>query len=71
MPITLVGAIVNEEPNYITIVHVGIMDFCSVSISLSKTYYTNSGVKEHETFSINIPSIEMVKEAVAVTLKNN
>ncbi|MCP4373805.1 MAG: flavin reductase family protein [Deltaproteobacteria bacterium] len=62
MPVVLVGALVNGEPNYITVTHVGIMDFCAVSVSIGKSYYTNSGVKEHETFSINIPSVDMVKE---------
>ena len=62
MPIVLVGATVNAEPNYITIAHVGIMNFNAISVSMSKVYYTNSGVKEHGTFSVNIPSIDLVKE---------
>lgn len=62
MPITLVGATVNGEPNYSTIAYVGIMDLFSISVSMSKRYYTNAGIKEHEAFSINIPSTSQIKE---------
>ena len=59
---TLVGANVNGRPNYITIAHVGIMDFGSISLGLDKAHYTNGGIKENGTFSVNIPSVGMVKE---------
>ena len=62
MPIVLVGGTVDGEPNYTTITHVGIMDFQTISVSMGKDYYTNLGIKEYETFSINIPSVNMVKE---------
>ncbi len=62
MPTTLVGALVNGKPNYVTIAHVGIMDLTSVSLGMSKNHYTNQGIKENKTFSINIPSTKMVKE---------
>jgi len=62
MPTTLVGANVDGKPNYITIAHVGIMDLGSVSLGMHKMHYTNAGIKENETFSVNIPSVEMIKE---------
>jgi flavin reductase (DIM6/NTAB) family NADH-FMN oxidoreductase RutF len=62
MPTTLVGANVNGKPNYITIAHVGIQELGSISLSMAKSHYTNSGIKENGTFSVNIPSVEMVKE---------
>ncbi len=62
MPLTLVGATVNGEPNYSTIAHVGIMDLYTISVSISKNYYTPQGIKEHKNFSVNIPSTDMVKE---------
>ena len=57
---TLVGANVNGKPNYITIAHVGIMTLHSVSLGMNKIHYTNAGIKENGTFSVNIPSVEMV-----------
>lgn len=61
LPTTLVGALVNGKPNYITIAHVGMMDLESVSLGMSKAHYTNSGIKAYGTFSVNIPSVRMVK----------
>ena len=62
MPTTLVGATVDGRANFVTIAHVGIMDLGSVSLGMAKAHYTNAGIKENGTFSINLPSTEMVKE---------
>ena len=62
MPTTLIGAIVRGKPNYTTIAHVGIMDHESISLSMAKIHHTNDGIKEHETFSVNIPSTDMVEK---------
>jgi flavin reductase (DIM6/NTAB) family NADH-FMN oxidoreductase RutF len=60
-PTTLVGANVAGKPNYITIAHVGILHYITISVSMHKGHYTNGGVKENGTFSVNIPSTKMVK----------
>lgn len=60
MPTTLVGATVEGRPNFITIAHVGIMDLGSVSLGMAKAHYTNTGIKENGTFSINLPSADML-----------
>jgi flavin reductase (DIM6/NTAB) family NADH-FMN oxidoreductase RutF len=62
LPVTLIGSIINGKPNYIAIAHVGIMDLGSVSLGMSKIHYTNQGIKENKTFSVNIPSIELVEK---------
>ncbi len=62
LPTTLVGALVNGKPNYITIAHVGIMDPGSVSLGMGKRHYTNAGIRATGTFSVNLPSVRMVKE---------
>jgi flavin reductase (DIM6/NTAB) family NADH-FMN oxidoreductase RutF len=62
MPTTLVGAMVEGKPTFITIAHVGIMDLGSVSLGMNKMHYTNAGIQESGTFSVNIPTVEMVKE---------
>jgi flavin reductase (DIM6/NTAB) family NADH-FMN oxidoreductase RutF len=62
MPVTLVGANVRGKPNYITIAHAGIMDFSHLCLSMGKTHYTNEGIRENGTFSVNIPSTSLVKE---------
>lgn len=62
MPTTLIGANVDGKPNYIVIAHVGIMDLQSVSLGMAKAHYTNAGIKENGTFSVNIPSVDMVEK---------
>jgi flavin reductase (DIM6/NTAB) family NADH-FMN oxidoreductase RutF len=62
MPTTLIGALVNGKPNYVTIAHVGIMDLTSVSLGMNKNHYTNQGIRENKTFSVNLPSTKLVKE---------
>ena len=63
MPLTLVGTMIDGDPNYSAIAHVGIMGVSTISISISKRYYTTAGIKKSHTFSVNIPSTSQVKEA--------
>jgi len=60
-PATLVGANVGGRPNYLTIAHVGILRYATVSVSVNKRHYTGAGIKENGTFSLNIPSTEMIR----------
>jgi flavin reductase (DIM6/NTAB) family NADH-FMN oxidoreductase RutF len=62
MPTTLVGALVNEKPNYTAIAHVGIMELNTISLGMDKAHYTNKGIIANKTFSVNIPSTKLVKE---------
>jgi flavin reductase (DIM6/NTAB) family NADH-FMN oxidoreductase RutF len=62
LPTVLVGATVEGKPNFATIAHVGIIDLRSVSVSMNRVHYTNAGIKENGTYSINIPSVRMVVE---------
>lgn len=61
-PTVIVGANVNGKPNFITIAHIGIMTLKTVSLGINKIHYTNSGIKENNGFSINIPSESLVVE---------
>jgi len=63
MPIVLVGALVGQKPNYVTVSHVGIMDHRSISLSIGKGHYTNAGIRKTKTFSVNLPSLKLVREA--------
>ncbi len=55
-PTTLVGAVVNGKPNFITIAHIGIMTLNHISLGIHKSHYTNAGIKENEAFSVCLPS---------------
>jgi flavin reductase (DIM6/NTAB) family NADH-FMN oxidoreductase RutF len=58
----LVGAMVNEKPNFITIAHVGIMTMNAISLGINKKHFTNAGIKKNNAFSVNIPSENLIKE---------
>jgi flavin reductase (DIM6/NTAB) family NADH-FMN oxidoreductase RutF len=63
LPITLVGATVKGKPNFLTIAFFSILSHSPpiVSVSLYKNHYTVKGIKESGSFSVNIPSTDMVE----------
>jgi len=65
MPTTIVGANVNGKANFLTIAYCGIVQHRPplIAVALAKIHYTNAGIKENQTFSVNIPSQEMAKAA--------
>ena len=62
LPTVLVGALVDDAPNYAAIAHVGVMEPNAISLGMNKIHYTNKGIMANKTFSINIPSTKQVKE---------
>lgn len=65
MPVAMVGALVNGKPNFMPIAHVGILNASPphlVSVSMGKVHYTNQGIKEQQTFSLNLPSEPLMRK---------
>lgn len=64
MPTTIVGANVKGKPNYLAIAWCGIVEGTPpmISIALTKTRYTSIGIKENQTFSVCLPSSNLVIE---------
>jgi len=64
MPAVLVGANINEKPNFMTAAWCAIAAEKppAVSVAIRKERYTLEGVRENGTFSINVPSTYMVKK---------
>jgi len=62
MPVCLIGANVQGKPNFQAIAWFNMVDYDPYLIGLSseKSHYTNKGIKENKTFSVNIPSSKMV-----------
>jgi flavin reductase (DIM6/NTAB) family NADH-FMN oxidoreductase RutF len=62
VPIVLVGATVEGRPNFATVGDCAIMGIrpAVVAISLGEAAYTTRGIVETGSFSINIPSTEML-----------
>lgn len=65
MPTTLVGATVNGKPNFLAVAHVGILNHGTpqyLSIGLAKVHYSNAGIRENNSFSICLPSQDLMVE---------
>jgi len=65
MPTTLVGATVNDKPNFLAVAHVGILNHGKpqyLSIGLAKVHYSNAGIFDNRTFSICLPSEDLMVE---------
>jgi flavin reductase (DIM6/NTAB) family NADH-FMN oxidoreductase RutF len=64
MPALLVGANVDDKPTFMTVGWGGIANGEPpiISIAIRHQRYTLKGVKQNMTFSVNIPSTDMVKE---------
>ena len=64
VPIVLAGAVVEGKPNYATIGDTGLMGINPplVFISSHVNHHTNRGIRIHQTFSINVPSSDMLEK---------
>jgi len=64
MPTVIVGADVQGKPNYVTVAYCGIVHDPPpmISIALAKKHYTNIGIRETHSFSVNIPPAGLVRE---------
>ena len=63
-PAVLVGANVDGKPNFMAVAWAGIV--CGappcIAVALRHVRYTLKGVRQNMTFSVNIPSVDLVKE---------
>ena len=68
----IVGANVNNKANFVTIAWNGMMVYNppTLYIASGKNHYTNIGFRENQTFSVNLPSADMVKVTDYVGLKS-
>lgn len=63
LPVVLVGALVNSRPNFLVIGYISPFDFGRyIFFSLFKKRYTRIGIHENKTFSVNIPSENILTE---------
>jgi flavin reductase (DIM6/NTAB) family NADH-FMN oxidoreductase RutF len=61
-PVAIVGALVEGKPNFLTIADISTTGYKvpRFVVSSGKPHYTNKGIIENESFSVNIPSEDMV-----------
>lgn len=65
MPAVLVGVNVGGKPNFMALAWCGIAGSNPpmVSVAIQPRRHTHRGIHESLTFSVNIPSVDMIKEA--------
>ena len=62
MPMTLVRAVLLDGPNFMPIAWVNRVQFNPprLACGLGKVHATNAAIREHDEFSVHIPSVDMV-----------
>ena len=65
MPVLLIGSDVDGKPNFMVVAWGGIANGEPpvISVAIRRTRHTFKGIKQNSTFSVNIPSADMVREA--------
>ena len=62
-PLVVVGTMVDGKPNYVLVGHLGIIGHDRIMVSLASAHYTNRGIKETGSLTVNIVDESMLKEA--------
>jgi flavin reductase (DIM6/NTAB) family NADH-FMN oxidoreductase RutF len=64
MPVVLVGSMVDNRPNFMTVAWVNRVNFQPpmLAVAIGLKQYTNEGITAHRTFSVNIPSADLVEK---------
>lgn len=64
MPAFLIGANVDDKPNFMTAAWSGIGGGTPpiITVGIRPSRYTLKGIKQNMTFSVNVPSVALVKE---------
>jgi flavin reductase (DIM6/NTAB) family NADH-FMN oxidoreductase RutF len=63
LPVVLVGVHVNLKPNFLVIGYICPFDFGKyIFLSMYKKRYSNLGIHENMTFSVNIPTEELLPQ---------
>ncbi|MFX1496926.1 MAG: flavin reductase family protein [Promethearchaeota archaeon] len=63
MPVVLIGANIRSKPNFMPLAWICMAEHepPMILISSSNSHYTNEGIIENKTFSVNTPSETMIK----------
>ena len=62
-PVVIVGAMVDDKPNWVLVAHLGIMGHDHLMMSLSDTHYTNLGIKQNKVVSVHIVDEDLLSKA--------
>ncbi len=65
MPVAIVGALVNDRPNFMTVAWFNRLNGNPPiwGLAIGKKAYTLEGIRANKTFSINIPNVNLIDKA--------
>ena len=60
-PVALVGTIVDEKPNFLTVSWIASAsaDPPAIAVAIRSVRYSLKGIRQHLTFSVNLPSVDL------------
>ena len=60
-PVALVGTIVDEKPNFLTVSWIGSASANppAIAVAIRNVRYSLKGIRQHLTFSVNLPTVDM------------
>ena len=61
--LVVVGTMVNGKPNWTLVGHLGIIGHDRVMVSMSDAHYSNQGIRDTKTLSINIVDEAVLQKA--------
>lgn len=62
-PLVVVGTMVNGKPNWTLVGHLGIIGHDRVMVSMAEDHYSNKGIREMKSLSINIVDEALLPKA--------
>jgi flavin reductase (DIM6/NTAB) family NADH-FMN oxidoreductase RutF len=64
MPMTLVGAMVGDRPNFLAVAWVTRVNYkpSLIAVALGKTHHTNPGIRAAKAFSVNVPGVDLIEK---------
>ena len=64
MPMVLVGTMVDDRPNFMAVGWVTRVNFQPpmIAVALGKAHYTNIGIHASKSFSVNVPSTDLLEK---------
>ena len=62
-PMTVIGAEVDGNVNWLVVGHTGIIGHDRILVSMSKSHYTNQGIRKSKKLSVNLVNREMLPKA--------
>lgn len=64
VPVLLIGANIDDKPNFMAVAWGGIANSVPpmISVAIRRIRYTGRGIRQNMVFSVNVPSVDMVKE---------